>query len=96
MIEPVGNRVLIKRDDSTTKTNGGIVIPDAYTEKSDKGIVLAVGWGLQTGTGEFVKPDIKEGDRVLFQKMTGTDMTVDGADCVMIESYNILAVIEDE
>ena len=96
MIQPVGDRVLIKRDNDETQTAGGIIIPSAHAEKSDTGTVLAVGLGRQTDTGEFIRPDLKEGDRVIFQKSYGTDMKIDGMDCVMLESYYVYTVLDEE
>ena len=96
MIEPVGDRVLVKRDDDKTITSGGITIPSAYTEKSEFGTVLAAGPGKQTDEGEFIVANISVGDRVMFQKNYGIEITVNKENCVMLKSYDILATIEDE
>ncbi len=102
MIQPIGDRVLIKRDDAMSTTPGGIIIPDVYKEKSDTGTVLAVGRGKQTTTGEFISVGVCVGDKVIFQKNYGTDMKIKNIamkinedNCVMVHSYNILAVVEE-
>ena len=102
MIQPIGDRVLIKRDDDISTTPGGFIIPNAYTEKSDTGTVLAVGRGKQTDKGEFIPVGVSVGDRVIFQKNYGIDMKIKNIamkinedNCVMVHSYNILAVVEE-
>ncbi|MGK9368838.1 co-chaperone GroES [Melioribacter sp. Ez-97] len=88
-VKPLDDRVLIEPVEEESKTPSGIIIPDTAKEKPIVGKVLAV------GTDEDLRENIKEGDRVLFAKYGGEDISVDGKDLKIIQRSDILAIIED-
>ena len=91
---PLGDRVLVKRVKEEEKTKGGIIIPDTAQEKPQEGEVVAVGPGARDEDGEYIKPDVKVGDRILFGKWSGTEVKVDGEDLLIMKESDILGVIE--
>ena len=92
-INPIGDRVLIKRLEAEEKTKGGIVLPDTAKEKPKEGKVIALGDGKILESGERAKFQIKVGDRVIFASYSGTDVKVDGEEYVLMSEEDILAVI---
>jgi len=90
---PLHDRVVIRRVESDTKTAGGIIIPDTVQEKPMEGIVAAVGPGARDETGKVQPLDVKAGDRVLFGKWSGTEVTIDGEDLVIMKESDIMGVI---
>ena len=95
-LKPLSDRVVVRRVDSDTVTKGGIVIPDAATEKADQGTVLAVGPGKRNNEGEVVALDVQVNDRVLFGKFSGQTVKVDGEELLILKEEDILAVIQGE
>lgn len=93
-IKPLHDRVLVRRIDEVTKTNGGIIIPDTAKEKPSEGIVEAVGNGRISPDGKIIAMTIKTGDRVLFGKYAGTEVKLDGEARLLIREDDILAVVE--
>lgn len=92
-LKPLSDRVVVRRVDSETVTQGGIFIPDAATEKADRGTVLAVGPGRRTKDGVLIEPSVAVGDTVLFTK-GGHSIKVDGEELLVLkEEPDILAVI---
>ncbi len=94
-VKPLFDRVLVKRVDSDTKTKGGLFIPDSAKEKPMEGLVLAVGAGKTLDSGETATMQVKEGDRVLFGKYSGTEIKIDGEDRLIIREDDILGIVED-
>lgn len=94
-IRPLHDRVIIKRMEEERKTPGGIVIPDSAAEKPQKGEVQAVGKGKIMENGEVRPLDIKEGDKVLFGKFSGTEVKVNGEDVLVMREEDVMGVIED-
>ena len=92
-IRPLHDRVVIKRMEEETTSAGGIVIPDTATEKPARGTILAVGNGKITDNGEVRSLDVKVGDEVLFGKYSGTELTVDGEDVIVMREDDIMGVI---
>ncbi len=93
-IRPLHDRLLVTRVKEEEKTKGGIIIPDTAKEKPQEGKVVAVGKGklLEDGT---VRPlDVKKGDRVLFSKYAGTEVTIEGEEHLIIREDDVLGVIE--
>ena len=90
-IKPLGDRVLVQALSSET-SKGGIIIPDTAKEKPQEGKIIAVGPG-RIENGERVKPEVKKGDRVLFGKYAGTEITVDAKEYLIIKESDILAVL---
>lgn len=94
-VKPLYDRVLVQRLESEEKTASGLYIPDSAKEKPLEGIVRATGKGRSNGDGTFTEMQVKEGDRVLFGKYSGTEITVDGADHLILQEEDILAVYAD-
>ncbi|MGE5247750.1 MAG: co-chaperone GroES [Verrucomicrobiota bacterium] len=92
-VKPLHDRILIKRVEEEAKTKGGIIIPDTAKEKPQEGLVVAVGPGKVTENGTRVPCEVKEGDRILFGKYSGTEIKVDGVEHLILREDDILAVI---
>ena len=92
-IRPLHDRVIIKRLEDERTSPGGIVIPDSATEKPIKGKVIAVGKGKILENGEVRPLDVKVGDNILFGKYSGTELTVDGLEVIILKESDILAKI---
>ena len=95
-LRPLNDRVLIKRADEDTKTAGGIIIPDTAQEKPMQGIIMGVGPGARDENGERVALTVKNGDRVLFGKWSGTEVTLDGQELLIMNETDIMAVLSDK
>ncbi len=93
-VRPLQDRVLVKRVESLTRTAGGIIIPDTAKEKPLEGIVIAVGEGKRLDDGTRVKPEVKEGDRVLFGKYAGTEIKLDGEEHMILKESDILGILD--
>jgi chaperonin GroES len=93
-IRPLHDRVIIKRMEEERTSAGGIVIPDSATEKPIKGEVVAVGNGKILESGEVRALDLKVGDQVLFGKYSGTEVTVDGDELLVMREEDVMAVLE--
>lgn len=90
---PLHDRVLLRRVEQENKTAGGIIIPDTAQEKPVEGEVLACGNGLRDENGNVVALDVKAGDRVLFTKWAGTEVTIDGEELLVMKESDIVGVI---
>ena len=90
---PLHDRVLVKRVEEDTKTAGGIIIPDTAKEKPSQGVVVAVGPGTRGGDGKLVALDVKVKDKILFGKWSGSEVTVDGQELLIMKESDILGVI---
>ena len=93
-IRPLGDKVLIKRDDVPETTEGGIIIPDTANEKPLEGKVVAVGKGKTLPNGKHVPLSVKKGDVVFFGPYAGTEIKFDSGDHIIIEESEIIAVLE--
>ena len=94
-LKPLGSRVVVKALEREEMTKSGIVLPDTVKEKPQEGKVLAVGPGdRHPDTGERIKVDLKEGDRVLFQKYSGTEFKLDDEEYIVLNEKDILALVE--
>lgn len=92
-IRPLHDRVLVKRLEEEDKTAGGLYIPDTAKEKPIQGKVVAVGAGKRDKDGKVIAPEVKEGDRVLFSKYSGTDVKLEGEEHLIMREDDILAVV---
>ena len=90
---PLHDRVLVKRVESDEKTKGGLIIPDSAKEKPAEGEVVAVGEGARKDSGELIAPSVKAGDRVLFGKWSGTEVTLDGEELLIMKESDIMGII---
>ncbi|MCS6873122.1 MAG: co-chaperone GroES [Pyrinomonadaceae bacterium] len=94
-IKPLHDRVLVKRiEEAVEKTAGGIYIPDTAKEKPQEGEVIAVGAGRYKEDGTRQPLDVKEGDRVLFGKYSGSEIKIDGEEFLIMREDEILGIIE--
>ena len=93
-VKPLQDRVLVKRLEKEEKTAGGIIIPDTAKEKPQEGKIIAVGPGKRDEHGNLMPPEVKAGDRVLFEKWAGTELKLDGQDYMIMKEDDILGVIE--
>ena len=93
-LKPLGARVVIKALDREEKTNTGIYLPDTAKEKPQEGRVLAVGPGDRDEDGKRIQVELKEGDKVLFQKYAGTEFKLDGEELLILSEKDVLALIE--
>jgi len=92
-IRPLQDRVIVERIEAEEKSAGGIIIPDTAKEKPQEGKVIAVGKGKLKDDGTPIPMDVKKGDRVLFSKYAGSDVTLDGKEYVIMREDDILGVL---
>jgi chaperonin GroES len=94
-IRPLGDRIVVKPLEAESKTKGGIVLPDTAKEKPQEGKVVAVGRGKTLENGTFQAPEVKVGDKVLYGKYSGNEITTkDGEELLIMREEDILAVIK--
>ncbi|MBI1219081.1 MAG: co-chaperone GroES [Rhodobacteraceae bacterium] len=91
--KPLHDRVLVRRLEGEEKTKGGLIIPDTAKEKPAEGEIIAVGEGARKDSGELIAPAVKAGDKVLFGKWSGTEVTVDGKELLIMKESDILGII---
>ncbi len=92
-VRPLHDRVLVRRIEEKESVRGGIIIPDTAKEKPQEGEIIAAGNGRQKDDGTIIPLDVKVGDRILFGKYTGTDITLDNEEFLILREEDILAVI---
>ncbi len=90
---PLHDRVLVRRIEAEEKTSGGIIIPDSAKEKPSEGEIVAVGTGSKNEEGKVTPLDVKQGDRILFGKWSGTEVKLDGEDMLIMKESDIMGVI---
>ncbi len=91
--KPLHDRVLVRRIEEDTKTKGGIIIPDTAKEKPQQGEVIAIGGGTKSEDGKVTPLDVKAGDTILFGKWSGSEVTIDGEELLIMKESDILGVI---
>ena len=94
-ITPIHDRILVKPLDPETVTKSGIVIPDNAQEKPSRGTVIRVGRGRALDNGNYLTPEVKENEIVLYGKHAGQPVKVDGADYIVLKEDDILGIIEE-
>ena len=92
-LNPLHDRVVVKPLEAEEKTKGGIILPDTAKEKPVEGTVVAAGPGKISDNGELVKMTIKVGDKVLYGKYSGTDVTIDGEEYLIMRESDIFAIV---
>ena len=92
-VRPLSDRVVVQALEESEQSRGGLYIPDTAKEKPQQGKVIAVGPGKLSEQGERLSPDVKDGDTVLYGKYTGTEVTVDGEEYLILRESDILAVV---
>ncbi len=93
VFRPLHDRVAIRRLEAEEKTAGGIIIPDTAQEKPQQGEVVAVGDGARGESGDITPLDVEPGDKILFGKFSGTEVTIDGEDLVIMKEFDIMGVV---
>jgi len=94
-LNPLHDRVVVKRIQADTKTTGGIIIPDNATEKPDQGVVVAVGPGKRNPDGAVIPMSVNVNDKVLFGKFAGQSVKIKGEEVLILNEEEIYAVIEE-
>jgi chaperonin GroES len=92
-IQPLADRVVVQALEETEQMRGGLYIPDTAKEKPMQGTIIAVGPGKLSEEGARIEPDVKVGQRVLYGKYSGTEVSVDGEEYLILRESDILAVI---
>jgi len=92
MLKPLGDRVLVRPSEEEGETGGGILVPDTARKRPTEGEVLAVGSGRILDNGRRVPISVNEGEKVIYSKYAGTEVTVEGEDLLVIDEDSILAV----
>lgn len=92
-LKPLHDRVLVRRTEGEEKTAGGLIIPESAKEKPAEGVIVSAGAGLRDDDGDRIAMDVKEGDRVLFGKWSGTEVTVDGEELLMMKESDVLGIL---
>ncbi len=93
--KPLHDRVLVRRVESEEKTAGGLIIPESAKEKPQEGEVVACGAGARKDNGELIAMAVETGDRVMFGKWSGTEVTIDGEELLIMKESDILGVMTD-
>lgn len=90
---PLHDRVLVRRVEQDAKTKGGIIIPDTAKEKPMEGEIIAVGTGHVNDNGNVRPLDVKKGDKVIFSKWAGTEITIDGEELMVMKESDIIGIV---
>ena len=93
-LRPLGDRILVKRVKEEERTKGGIIIPDTAKEKPQEGKIVAVGKGKYGEDGKLIPIEVKEGDKILFGKYSGSEFKLEGEDLLILREDDILGIIE--
>jgi chaperonin GroES len=93
-IKPLSDRVVVRPLEEDEQMRGGLYIPDTAKEKPQQGEIMAVGAGKVSDQGERIAPDVKAGDKVLYGKYSGTEVTVDGEAYLILRESDVLAVLK--
>ena len=91
--KPLQDRVLVERIESLSKTKGGIILPESAKEKPAEGIIVAAGEGARKDSGELIAMSVSEGDKILFGKWSGTEVTIDGEELLIMKESDILGTL---
>jgi chaperonin GroES len=92
-IKPLADRVVVKPVEEVEQKKGNIIIPDTAKEKPQQGEIVAVGPGKMTDDGKRIVLEVKKGDKVLYGKYSGTEVTIDGGEYLIMRESDILAVV---
>ena len=92
-LKPLGDRIVVKQLEAQEKTKSGIIVPDSAKEKPQEAKVVAVGPGRLLDEGGVKPLEVKSGDRVLYGKYSGSEVTVDGTDYLILKEEEVLAVV---
>ncbi len=93
-IKPLGDRILVKREEEDSTSRGGIILPDTAKKKQDRAEVLALGTGKRDKDGQVLPFEVKVGDTVLIDKYAGQELTIDGEEYVIVQESEVMAVLK--
>jgi chaperonin GroES len=93
-IRPLQDRVIVQRIEEAETTKGGIIIPDTAKEKPQQGKIIAVGKGKVNDDGKLLPPSVKTGDKILFGKYSGSEVTLNGNEYLIMREDDILGIVE--
>ncbi|MCI0564793.1 MAG: co-chaperone GroES [Nitrososphaera sp.] len=93
-LKPLGDRIVVRQLEPQEKTKSGLVLPDSAREKPQEAKIVAVGPGRLLDEGGVKAPEVKTGDRILYGKYSGTEVTVEGADYLILREEDILAIVQ--
>ena len=92
-IKPLGDRIVVKPMEAEEKTKGGIILPDTAKEKPVEGSIMAAGPGRKSDDGKIVEMEVKVGDKVLYGKYSGTEVTINGEEYLIMRESDIFAIV---
>ena len=92
-LKPLHDRVLVRRVESDEKTSGGLIIPESAKEKPAEGVIVAAGEGARKDSGELIAMSVSKGDKILFGKWSGTEVTIDGEELLIMKESDILGTL---
>ena len=92
-LKPLHDRVLVRRVESDEKTSGGLIIPESAKEKPAEGVIVAAGEGARKDSGELIAMSVSEGDKILVGKWSGTEVTIDGEELLIMKESDILGTL---
>jgi len=95
-LRPLGDRIVVEPLEAEEKTKGGIILPDTAKEKPQEGKVVAVGKGKTDESGKVIPMEVKVGDKVLYGKYAGTEITIEGKEYMILREEDVLAVVEEK
>jgi chaperonin GroES len=93
-LQPIGNRILVKRLESEEKLKGGIILPDTAKKKQETAKVIAIGTGKKDKNGAPIPFPVQIGDKILMEKYSGQEVTLDGEDFIILRADDIIAIVE--
>lgn len=93
-IKPLGDRILVKRLEEKEEKKGGIIIPDTAKEKPQEAEVIAVGSGKTDNNGKLIPMEVKKGDKILMEKYGGTEIKIEGEECIILRQDDVLGIIQ--
>lgn len=93
-LQPLGNRVLLRRLEQEEKLKGGIILPETARKKQEQAKVIAVGPGKKDNTGKLIPPSVKVGDVVLIEKYSGQEVTINDEEFIISKADDLIAIIE--
>ena len=92
-IKPLGDRIVVKPMEAEEKTKGGIILPDTVKEKPVEGTIVAAGPGRKSDDGKIVEMEIKVGEKILYGKYSGTEVTIEGEEYLIMRESDIFAIV---
>ena len=93
-LKPLGNRVLLKRLEAEDTVKGGIILPDSAKKKQETAKVIAIGTGKKDKEGKIIPSPVQVGDKVLMEKYSGQEITLDDVELIILSSDDIIAIVE--